>query len=64
MNKFSLSVHQYREKLESAFGYADDEMVKRYAKDRQKWKQGQQKGSFNPYTQDPNCKNCGKDKRK
>lgn len=39
MNKFQLTVHQYRQKLEETFGYADEEMVKRYAVERQKYKQ-------------------------
>jgi len=61
MRKFQLSVHQYRQALEKQFGYADLEMVKRYAIDRQKYKQGI-KTDFNPFTEDPNCKTCGKNR--
>ena len=60
MRKFKLSVHQYREALEKQFGYADLEMVKRYAIDRQKHKAALIEGNFNPFTNDPNCKTCGK----
>jgi len=63
MRKFQLSVHQYRQALEKQFGYADPEMVKRYAVDKQKHKAAQLKDpDFNPFTSDPNCKSCRKKK--
>ena len=61
MTKFRLTVHHYRAKLEKEFGFADPEMVKRYAIARQEHKAGKQ--DFNPFTNDPNCKNCRKKKR-
>jgi len=54
-----LTVHQYRKKLEQVFGFADPEMVKRYAEARAKHKAD----NFNPLTDDPNCKTCKKQKK-
>lgn len=64
MKQFYLSVHQYRQKLEKTFGFADPEMVKRYAEARADYKRGIQASneSFNVYSDDPNCKSCGKKK--
>jgi hypothetical protein len=67
MKMFKLSVYQYTKKLESQFGFADPEMVKRYAVARMEFKKGLLKGDgkdFNPYTDDPNCKSCGKKSKK
>ena len=67
MRKFKLSVKRYRDKLEKEFGFADPEMVKRYAIARTEYKReliAKHKGEdFNPFTEDPNCKTCGKKKK-
>jgi hypothetical protein len=57
-----ISVHRYRLKLEKEFGYASPILMQEYADARQKYKRGKQ--DFNPFTSDPNCKTCGKDKGK
>lgn len=57
-----LSVHKYKAKLREVFGFADPEMVKRYAVARSEYKTGIQDGRFNPFTNDPNCKSCKKKK--
>jgi len=57
MRKFKLSVYQYEQALVKQFGYADPEMVQRYADDRRAHRAG-----FNRFTNDPNCKSCGKGK--
>lgn len=57
MRRFKLSVHEYRQALERQFGFADTEMVQRYADERRKWKQGaisNEADVFKP------CKGCGK----
>lgn len=73
-----LSVHQYRiwktEQKKKALGFLDDkalaeveELVKRYAVQRQQYKQAKAHringDDFNPFTDDPNCKSCRKVKR-
>ena len=60
MRKFKLSVNQYRAKLESEFGFADPDMVRRYAEAKQAYKMRLQDGDFDPFNADPNCKSCGK----
>ena len=57
MRKFKLSVHQYKAKLESEFGYADPEMVKRYAEARKQYKLGLIDGTENVFAP---CTTCGK----
>lgn len=65
MKKFKLSVHQYRLRLEKQFGFADPEMVQRYANARHEYKSGKSiDRGFNPFTEDPNCKSCKKTKTK
>lgn len=61
MRKFHLSVKRYRDKLEQEFGFADPDMVKRYAEARADYKRSIiLETDFNPFTGDPNCKNCKK----
>jgi len=55
MKKFELSVKRYRDKLEQEFGFADPDVIKKYAEDRR-----QHKLKFNPFTDDQNCKTCKK----
>lgn len=61
MRKFKLSVNRYRQKLEDTFGFADPAMVERYAEARAEYKRG--KMDFNPFTEDPNCKSCKKQRK-
>ena len=63
MRKFKLSVKRYRDKLEKEFGFADPEMVKRYAIAKKKFKARVIEEDFNPFTNDPNCKTCGKNRK-
>jgi len=63
MRKFKLSVKRYTDKLEKEFGFADPEMVKRYAIAKRQFKSTlieRGEGDFDPFTNDPNCKTCGK----
>ena len=61
MRKFRLSVHQYRAKMETEFGFADPEMVQRYADAKSQFKRGLIDGTENVFAP---CKGCGnKDKQ-
>lgn len=73
MKQFHLTVHQYRQRLNEEaivkYGWADPEeiepKVKRYAIARKDYKLRIKAGEdFDPFTEDPNCKNCGKKKKK
>ena len=44
--------------LKLKYGWADQELVDI------KMKKKKEQGSFNPFTQDPNCKSCGKKTKK
>ena len=61
MKPFRLSVSQYRQALVDQYGFADPEMVKRYAIARRDHKR-RTYAEFNPFTDDPNCKGCRKTK--
>ena len=63
MRKFKLSVKRYTDKLEKEFGFADPEMVKRYAIAKREFKSKVLGKDFNPFTNDPNCKTCGKNRK-
>lgn len=70
MRKFKLSVKRYADKLEKEFGFADPDMVKRYAIAKVEHKRraaAAQNGEdplkgVNLFANDPDCKTCGKNK--
>jgi len=76
MNKFHLTVNQYRERKRdrelAEFGFVNEdrlqEDVQAYATAKRAYMrelQARQSGEdFNPFTDDPNCKSCGKGKGK
>lgn len=73
MINFKLSVHRYRQSLEHDYmrkysfisSRHRDEIeadVLEYATAKQQYKRRLKTGDFNPFTDDPNCKTCRKQK--
>ena len=58
------SISRYKARLIKQLGFADPEMLRRYAEARisHKLDKAGKSGKFNPYTDDPNCKTCKKAK--
>lgn len=59
MSKFNMSVELYRRKLEREFGFVSEILVQEYADAKAKHRRAKN-DKFNPFTEDPNCKTCGK----
>jgi hypothetical protein len=59
---YSLSVNQFKQKLLDDFGHVSEILVKEYAEARYIHRK-RLKEDFNPFTDDPGCKTCGKKKR-
>jgi len=57
VRRFKLSVHQYKQALERQFGFADPDMVLRYAEARAAYKRGRISGDEDVFKP---CKGCGK----